>query len=102
MINLTKTLIKNGNALFTVEGINEYRRGGEDNQYGDYPKIFRVSENGDAIYEDSKLFGRGMNISKVGGTCITLFTYNILGKKSVGKIRYKDITIIKETKDIPV
>ena len=44
MINLTKIFIENGNALFTVEGINEYRRGGEDNEYGDYPKIFRVSE----------------------------------------------------------
>tara|TARA_R110000823_G_scaffold134306_1_gene263065 strand:+ start:1574 stop:1936 length:363 start_codon:yes stop_codon:yes gene_type:complete len=104
MINLTKIFIENGNALFTVEGINEYRRGGEDNEYGDYPKIFRVSEKGDAIYEDSRLFGRGMNISKVGDTCVTLYTYNMLGKKSVGKIRYKDITIIKETKetkDIP-
>ena len=101
MIYRTKILIENGNALFTVEGINEYRRGGEDNEYGDYPKIFRVNEGGDAIYEDSRLFGRGMNISKVGTTCVTLFTYNMLGKRSTGKIRYKDITFLKETKDIP-
>ena len=100
MLNIKK-IIEKGNVKFTVEGITEYRRGGEDNEYGDFPKIFRVNDEGDAIYEDSSLFGRGMNITKIGPTCITLYEYNMLGKKSVGKINYKDITILKKTKDIP-
>ena len=101
MSNFRKAIIENGNAKFTVKGITEYRRGGEDNEYGDFPKIFRVNEGGDAIFEDSSLFGRGMNINKLGPTCITLYDYNMLGKKTVGKINYKDITFLKETKDIP-
>ncbi len=96
-----KAIIEKGNAKFTVEGITEYRRGGEDNEYGNFPKIFRVNEDGDAVYEDEYTFGRGMNIKKLGPTCITLYTFNMLGKKSVGKINYKDITILNETKDIP-
>ena len=96
-----KEIIEKGNAKFTVKGITEYRRGGEDNEYGDFPKIFRVNDDGDAIFEDSSLFGRGMNINKLGPTCITLYDYNMLGKKTVGKINYKDITILKETNDIP-
>ena len=101
MSNFRKAIIENGNVKFTVKGITEYRRGGEDNEYGDFPKIFRVNDEGDAIFEDSGLFGRGMNINKLGPTCITLYDYNMLGKKTVGKINYKDITILKETNDIP-
>ena len=90
-----KEIIGKGDVKFTVKGITEYRRGGEDNEYGDFPKIFRVNEEGDAIFEDSRLFGGVMNVTKLGPTCITLYDYNILGKKTVGKISYKDITILK-------
>ncbi len=96
-----KAIIEKGNAKFTVKGITEYRRGGEDNEYGDFPKIFRVNDEGDAIFEDTSLFGRGMNVTKLGPTCITLYDYNMLGKRTVGKINYKDITILNEIKDIP-
>ena len=96
-----REIIEKGNARFTIKGITSYKRGGEDNEYGDFPKIFRVNDEGDAIFEDSGLFGRGMNINKLGPTCITLYDYNMLGKKTVGKINYKDITFLKETNDIP-
>ena len=97
-----KEIIGKGNVKFTIKGINSYKRGGEDNEYGDFPKVFRVNEEGDAIHEDEGYFStRGMNVTKLGPTCITLYDYNMLGKKTVGKINYKDITILKETKDIP-
>ena len=28
------------------------------------------------------LFGRGMNVTKLGPTCITLYDFNMLGKKN--------------------
>jgi len=34
---------------------------------------------------------QGMNVSKWGPTCVTLYTYDMLSKKSTGKIRYSDI-----------
>ena len=43
----------------------------------------------------------GMNVSKWGPTCVTLYTYDMLSKKSTGKIRYSDIqgiSLIKEKK----
>tara|TARA_Y100000389_G_C17333584_1_gene449416 strand:- start:242 stop:532 length:291 start_codon:yes stop_codon:yes gene_type:complete len=89
-----KSIIEKGDVKFTVKGITEFQRGGEDNEYGDFPKLFRISEKSDAIFEDSSLFGRGMNITKLGPTCITLYDYNMLGKKTTGKINYKDITIL--------
>ena len=90
-----KEIIEKGNVKFIVKGINHYRRGGEDNEWGNFPKIFEVSESGDSIFEEDILLGRGMNINKLGPTCITLYTFDMLGKKSTGKINYKDITILK-------
>jgi len=95
MSNFRKAIIENGNVKFTVKGITEYKRGGEDNEYGDFPKIFIVNEEGDAIHEDGYFSTRGMNIKKLGPTCITLYTYDMLGKRATGKINYKDITILK-------
>ena len=97
-----REIIGKGNVKFTIKGINSYKRGGEDNEYGDFPKVFRVNDEGDAIHEDEGFFStQGMNVTKLGPTCITLYTYDMLGKKSVGKINYKDITILNEVKDIP-
>ena len=90
-----KEQLQKGNAKFTIDGITSYTRGGEDNEYGDFPKIFKVNEGGDSINTDEILSFDGMNVTKWGPTCVTLYTYNMLGKKSVGKINYKDITILK-------
>ena len=91
-----KEQLQKGSAKFTIDGITSYRRGGEDNEYGNFPKIFRVNEEGDAIHEDESYFStQGMNVTKLGPTCVTLYTYDMLGKKSVGKVNYKDITILK-------
>ena len=89
-----KEQLQKGNAKFTIDGITSYTRGGEDNEYGDFPKIFKVNEGGDSINPDEILSFDGMNVTKWGPTCVTLYTYNMLGKKSVGKINYKDITIL--------
>ncbi len=90
-----KSIIEKGNVKFTIKGMTSFKRGGEDNEYGDFPTIFRVSEKSDAVYEDDCVFStRGMNITKLGPTCITLYDYNMLGKKTTGKINYKDITIL--------
>ena len=90
-----KEQLQKGNAKFTIDGITSYRRGGEDNEYGNFPKIIKVSEKGESINVDEFLLMDGMNVTKWGPTCVTLYTYNMLGKKSVGKINYKDITILK-------
>ena len=35
-----KESIEKGNVKFTVKGITGYRRGGKNNEWGDFPKIF--------------------------------------------------------------
>ena len=85
-----KKQLQEGEVKFTVKGITTYRKG-DDGEYGMNPKIFKVSKGGDSIYAEFD----GMNVTKWGPTCVTLYTFDMLGRKSVGKIKYKNITIIK-------
>lgn len=84
---------------FNVKGHKDYQEG-PDGKYGDYPAKFRTfgSEHGEtsAIF---KGFSHGMNVTKFGPTCVTLYTYDMLGKKTVGKIKYADVTILEDETD---
>ena len=46
-----------------------------------------------SIRED-KLFGQGMNVNKFGPTCVTLYTFDMLGRRISGKIKYSDIKLV--------
>ena len=84
--------LQKGNVRFTVKGITTYRS--DDNgEYGMNPKIFKVSKKADSINVDEFLSISGMNVTKWGPTCVTLYTYDMLGKRAVGKIKYKDIIL---------
>ena len=90
-MNIIQKQLQEGNIRFTVKGINTYRS--DDNgEYGMNPKIFKVNKDVSSI--NTELYD-GMNVTKWGPTCVTLYTFDMLGKKSVGKINYKLITIIK-------
>ena len=86
-----KKQLQEGEVKFTVKGITTYCKG-DDGEYGMNPKIFRVNKDASSI--NTELLD-GMNVTKWGPTCVTLYTFDMLGKKSVGKIKYKLITIIK-------
>ena len=54
----------------------------------------------DGSISETTLLGRQMNVKKYGPTCVTLYNYDMLDKKTVGKIKYENVTIVKtpETK----
>ncbi len=87
--HIRNVLMNEGNCKFTVKGQMEYGRK-EDDSYGYVNKTFRTGEECDAIWNGY----RGMNVQKWGPTCVTLYTYDMLGKKTVGKVKYSDITFI--------
>jgi len=88
-----KEQLQGGNVKFTINGLTTYCKG-EDGEYGMNPKSFRVSEDGGAINSSYD----GMNVTKWGPTCVTLYTFTILGKKVIGKINYSDVTIVGKVK----
>ena len=90
-MNIIQKQLQEGDVRFTVKGITTYRSD-ENGEYGMNPKIFKVSKGGDSIYAE---LVNGMNVTKWGPTCVTLYTFDMLGKKSVGKINYKQVTILK-------
>jgi len=94
-----KTQLQTKIVRFNIKGHKDFQKG-PDGEYGDYPAIFRTfgSEHGEtsSIF---KGFGNGMNVTKFGPTCVTLYTYDMLGKKTVGKIKYADVTILKGETD---
>ena len=80
--------LKKGNVEFYIKGIVDYRKG-DDGEWGDHPQIFKVSKCAGAINSGF----RGMNVTKWGPTCVTLYTFDMLGKKAIGKIKYKNIIL---------
>jgi len=88
-----KKQLQKGKVNFIVKGLTTYRKG-EDGEYGMNPKIFTVSKDSGSIYAEFN----GMNVTKWGPTCVTLYTFDMLGKKSVGKINYKEVEIINQNK----
>ena len=85
---------------FNINGKLNYQKG-PDGEYGDYPTVFTTNGyNEDNKTESiSKGFLNGMNVNKFGPTCVTLYDYNMLGKKTVGKIKYADVTILEGETD---
>ena len=89
-------LMNEGRCEFTVKGITNYGQK-KDGSYGDIPKKFHTvklenDEHCGSISEGQS----GMNVTKWGPTCVTLYTYDMLGKRSVGKIRYADVRFIAD------
>ena len=87
-----KEQLQKGDIRFSINGKLEYQKCKETGEYGMYPKIFKVTKDGGSIY-DSMI--SGMNVTKWGPTCVTLYTFDMLSKKTVGKINYNQITIVK-------
>jgi len=80
---------------FNIDGKLSYQKG-PDGKWGDYPAVFTTmayNEN-NPTESISKGFLGGMNVSKFGPTCVTLYDYNMLGKKTVGKINYSNVKIL--------
>ena len=79
---------------FTVKGLTEYGKK-KDGSYGQVPTVFKARQGYKRNYNTSigSLFS-SMNVTKWGPTCVTLYTYDMLGKRSVGKIRYADVRFI--------
>ena len=81
------------NVEFTVKGITEYGQK-EDGSYGQVSKVFTGRQGYKKNYNGSigTMFGsNSMNVTKWGPTCVTLYTYDMLGKRSIGKIKYEDV-----------
>ena len=94
-ISRIREILRTENGVeFTVNGLTEYGKK-KDGSYGQVKTIFKARQGYKRNYNTSigSLFS-SMNVTKWGPTCVTLYTYDMLGKRSVGKIRYADVRFI--------
>ena len=123
MKNMVKEVmeqLKVDGVKFTVKGFEDYRRKEEFDttkpeievgEYNYFPQVFEVSKFGEdnfsirEVFEVSK-FGednfsirgglRQMNVEKYGPTCVWLYTFDMLEKKTKGKIKYTDVALLEK------
>ena len=87
-------LMNEGGCKFTVKGITNYGKK-KDGSYGNIPKkLHTVKIEGEEHCGSISEGWSGMNVNKWGPTCVTLYTYDMLGKRSVGKIKYSDVKFV--------
>ena len=81
---------------FNIDGKLSYQKG-PDGEWGDYPTVFTTGgyNKNNKTESISKGFLNGMNVTKFGPTCVTLYDYNMLGKKTIGKINYATVKILE-------
>lgn len=49
-----------------------------------------------AIYNRNGFFADGMNVNDIGGTSFTVYTFDILGNQTRGRLKFEDITIVND------
>ena len=92
--NIREILMNEDGVEFTVGGLTEYGKK-EDGSYGQVKTVFKARQGYKRNYNTS--IGTqfdSMNVTKWGPTCVTLYTYDMLGKRSIGKIRYADVRFV--------
>ena len=57
---------------------------------------FTSSHDVDPLYAIGRdeVFGGSMNVNKFGPTCVTVYSYDMLGNKTTGKFPYKLIMLV--------
>jgi hypothetical protein len=88
--HIRNVLMNEGNCKFTVKGHTTYGKDENGEWKDNVLKTFHMGSKCESIWCEY----HGMNVQKFGPTCVTLYAYDMLSKKTVGKIKYSDITII--------
>ena len=79
-----REILMKGDVVFSLKGSKDTFTTG---------KIHEWSKEGYSGYISKDMFSQ-MNVNKWGPTCVTLYTYNMLGKRISGKIRYADVRFV--------
>ena len=85
-VEKTREILMKGDVVFSLKGSKDTFTTG---------KIYEWSKEGYSGHISKDMFSQ-MNVNKWGPTCVTLYTYDMLGNKTTGKFRYKDIEILDE------
>ena len=91
---LAKQTLKAGNCKITIDGLTEYRYSEANDDWGQYPKIIRLSRSGNSFNNDNVMSSQGMNVDKYGSVRVHLYDYDLMGNKTTSKIAYSQINFL--------
>ena len=93
-----RTTLMTTRVTFNIKGISEYQCINEETrEYGNAPKLFRTCLYGHEtqVSAINDCFGfHGMNIQKFGPTSFTVYSFDLLGNRTRGRIKYEDVTLV--------
>jgi hypothetical protein len=91
-----KTILENQKVTFNVKGHTEYSKK-DDGEWGYIAKLFRTQKHHDnepsGSISDKYGFNQ-MNIDKFGPSSFTVYTFDLMGKRTRARIKYQDVTLI--------
>jgi hypothetical protein len=93
------TLMTKDKVVFNIKGITEYQCiDKETNEFGNAPKLLRTHIFGkDGATSITCRFGiAGMNVTKFGPTSFTVYSFDLIGNRTRGRIKYEDVTIVTD------
>ena len=94
-----RNILENQEVKFTIKGMTHYTKDDKGN-WGNFTKVFQTEQiegKTEAIFLVGKSgMGNGMNVDKFYPTTFTLYTFDILGNQTKGRVKYQDVTIITE------
>jgi hypothetical protein len=91
-----KTILENQKVTFNVKGHTEYSKK-DDGEWGYIAKLFQTQKHHDNEPSGSisdKYGFKQMNIDKFGPSSFTVYTFDLMGKRTRARIKYQDVTLI--------
>ena len=95
------TLMTKDKVTFNIKGITEYQCiDKETKEYGHAPKILKTNRPFGNDIQSTSITCRygyhGMNVTKFGPTSFTVYSFDLLGNRTRGRIKYEDVTIVTD------
>ena len=84
-IKTIKEVLMNSEVRFAIRGSHKVFK----------TRILNSKRGTSSIYLD-EMFAQGMNVNKFGPTCVTLYTFDMLGNRTSAKIKYSDVKFVEE------
>ena len=91
-----KTILESQEVKFNIKGHTEYSKL-ENGEWGYIPKLFQTHKHEDDEPSGSisgKYGFNSMNIEKFGPSSFTVYTFDLMSKKTRARIKYQDVTLI--------
>lgn len=88
-----KTILQNGKAQFTIEGVTTYGTD-ENGNFGEILKVLEMDSSGEAMWLANTLVFSGMNVDGFFPNTFKVYGFDLMGNRTKSTINYSRVTIL--------